>query len=74
MPRTAKREASFGFSSVFIWMTAALPANSSAACRTAGANETQCGHHGAQNSASIGPSKRATKSSKLRSPTCCGRR
>ena len=56
MPLTAKRAARLGFSSVLIWIIAALPASISAAFRTAGANERQCGHQGAQNSASIGPS------------------
>jgi hypothetical protein len=32
-----------------------LPATLSATVRTAGAKEMQCGHHGAQNSASTGP-------------------
>jgi hypothetical protein len=34
---------------------AAFPASFSATVRTAGANEAQCGHQGAQNSASTGP-------------------
>lgn len=55
MLRTAKRAASDWFTWVLIWTTAAFPASLSATVRTAGANDVQCGHHGAQNSASTGP-------------------
>ena len=72
MPRTEKRAASPGLSSVFTWMTAAVPANISAAFRTAGANEVQCGHQGAQNSARIGASKFRTKLSKVCSDSGTG--
>jgi hypothetical protein len=44
-----------GFSSVLICTTATLPASSLAISRTTGAKSRQCGHHGAQNSARIGP-------------------
>jgi len=55
MPRTPKRDARAGLSWVLICTTAALPASFSATVRTTGANEVQCGHQGAQNSAKTGP-------------------
>jgi len=56
MPRTPNLPARPGFFSVFTTTTAALPARVSATFRTTGANETQWGHQGAQNSARIGAS------------------
>ena len=70
MPLTPKRDARERFSSVFTWTTAACPASFSATVRTAGANEVQCGHQGAQNSASTGPGYELVKLSKLLSFSC----
>lgn len=67
-----KRAESRGLSSLLIWTTAASPARSSATFRTAGANETQWGHQGAQNSASTGPLYPEMKASKLSSFNCWG--
>lgn len=72
MPLTPKRAARAGFSWVFTWTTAAVPASFSAIVRTAGANETQCGHQGAQNSTSTGPGYDPMKPSKLLSDSGLG--
>ncbi len=55
IPLIANLPANWGFSSVLICTTTPEPASSSAASCTTGAKLRQCGHQGAQNSASIGP-------------------
>ena len=66
------RPARPGFSWVFTWTTAHLPASSSATYRTTGANRVQWGHQGAQNSARTGPAYPATNALKLRSDNGTG--
>ena len=73
IPWMSNRPARPGFSWVLTWTNAHFPASSWATSRTTGANRTQWGHQGAQNSATITPGYPATKESKLRSVNATGR-